>query len=125
MIGTGKRYKTFGMLGGSEDTRGILNADGIVGGRMKQQERLAEIGETILNILLRTIIEEFTLDNGRPASVTSTSPCPSDFINVLLEQTGDVHRSQGAAMVTTACAYAAASAAAPPRLWPIRIAGAP
>lgn len=96
MIGTGERYETLGMLGGSENTRSILDADDVVGGRMKHQQRLAKIGETILDILLGNVIEEFTLDAKWPTGQRHLDLALSaDFIDVFLEQVGHVCRIAG------------------------------
>ena len=66
--------------------------------------------------------------NGRPASETSHLALLADVLDAILEQVVTCAGSEGAAMVTTALASgicpAAARIAAPPRLWPIRIAGA-
>ena len=66
--------------------------------------------------------------NGRPASWTSTLPCVRMSSMRSLKRCVTCAGSEGAAMVTTAFASgicpAAARIAAPPRLWPIRIAGA-
>ena len=45
MIGAGQRNEAFGMFGGQEDLAGIVDADGVVGRRMKHQERLVQIGD--------------------------------------------------------------------------------
>ena len=66
--------------------------------------------------------------NCRPASATSTSPLAPISSRRSLNRPVTWAGSQGAAIVTTARASgtceAAASTAAPPRLWPMRIAGA-
>ena len=65
--------------------------------------------------------------NGRPTSCTSTSPCARIASTLSLNRLTTWAGSIGAAMVTSARASAifgaAASTAAPPRLWPMRIAG--
>ncbi len=67
MIGAGERDKAFRMLGGGEDVRGILDADQVVGRRMKHQQRFAQIRETFVQLLLGHVVEEFALDAERPA----------------------------------------------------------
>ena len=66
--------------------------------------------------------------NGRPASLTSISPCLRTSSISSLNRPVTCDGAEGAAIVTTALAsgiwLAAARMAAPPRLWPIRIAGA-
>src|SRR5712664_694966 len=66
------------------------------------------------------------MGNGRPASETSALPCLRMSSMRSLNRPVTCAGSEGAAMVTTALASgicaAAARMAAPPRLWPIRIA---
>ena len=67
--------------------------------------------------------------NGRPASVHLDLALRLDLIDLVLEQADDMRRIEGRGDGHHARASgmrcAAASTAAPPRLWPIRIAGAP
>ena len=79
--------------------------------------------------VLGDVVEEFAADAERPAGELDLHlAMRADILDLVLEQAGDMGGSEGAAMVTTARASgiwpAAARTAAPPRLWPIRIAGA-
>ena len=41
VVGAAERNEALGMLGGAENMRGIVDADQVVGRRMKHQQRLA------------------------------------------------------------------------------------
>jgi hypothetical protein len=93
MIGAGKRDEAFRTLGGGEDMRGILDANDVVGGRVKDQQRLAQIGETVLQLSLGHVVEDFALDAERPARERHLDfALRADHVDVLLEQAGDVGR---------------------------------
>ena len=83
-----------------------------------------------VELLFGDVVEEVRrMRNGRPASATSTSPLLADRRRLLPEQAGDMRRDRPAPRSSPPRAppgmrCAAASTAAPPRLWPIRIAGA-
>ena len=129
VVGAGERDEAFGMLRRQKDMARIVDADGVVGRRMEDQQRLVQGTDALSQILLFGIVQKArrTL-KGLPASVTSTSPLSpisgTRWPNKPITWAG----SNGAAIVTTARASgmrcAAASTAAPPRLWPIRMAGA-
>ena len=82
----------------------------------------------IHQIVFGDVVEEFAADVKRPARQRDFDLAVlADVLDAIGEQAGDMRRIGGAAMVTTALASgiceAAANIAAPPRLWPIRIAG--
>ena len=68
MIGVRKRDKALGMLGSQENVRGILDADNIVGRRVKHQQRFAQVDKAIVDVLLCDVVEEFALDAERPSN---------------------------------------------------------
>ena len=101
----------------------------IVGRRMEHQQRLAQDREAIRQLLLGDVVEKFLADAERPAGERHLDLALSrDLATCSLNRPATCAGSDGAAMVATARASgmrcAAASTAAPPRLWPIRIAGA-
>ena len=67
VIGTGERDEALRMLGGREDVRGVVDADGVVGRRMEDQQRLAQLGDAFGQLLLGHVVEEFAADAERPA----------------------------------------------------------
>ena len=83
--------KLFGMLGGDENVRGIVDADQIVGRRMEHQQRLAQRGEAFVELLLRHVVKEFALDGERPpGQLHFDLALFLDRVDVLLEQAGDM-----------------------------------
>ena len=66
MIGTGERDEALGMLGRREDMRGVLDADGLVGRRMEDQQRLAQLRDALGELLLGDVSQEFPADAERP-----------------------------------------------------------
>ena len=67
MIGARQRHKALGMLGRDEDMRGIVDADGVVGRRMHDQQRLVQLCHLRHQAVLGDVVEEFALDVKRPA----------------------------------------------------------
>ena len=79
------------MLGGGEDVRGIVDADQVVGRRMEHQQRLAQIGEAGVQLLLGHVVEEFAFDAERPPGQRHLDlAVRADLVDLLLEQAGDV-----------------------------------
>src|SRR5262245_39354898 len=129
MIGVRQRHEALGMFRSLEDAAGILDADPIVGRRVEDQQRLMQARDLLTQILLGDISRNARrIRNRRPSSETSTSPCCAMSASRSRNRPVTCAGSLGAAIVTTARASgtsaAAARTAAPPRLWPIRIAGA-
>ena len=67
VIGAGERDETFGMLCREKNLAGIVDADRVVGRRMKHQQRLVQVGDEGFEILLRDIVEQAAADAERPA----------------------------------------------------------
>ena len=102
---------------------GIVDPDNRITRRMKYQQRLIQIFDPLFLVLGSDIVEELLLDNERaPAEAYRR-------LALLVEKLSDTGAgSNGAPMVATVLtpgiSPAAASTAAPPRLWPIRMPGA-
>ena len=62
MVGSRERYETFRMFCGDEDAGGVIDADGIVGRRMQDQQRLLQLRDLIHQVVLGDIVEKFPLD---------------------------------------------------------------
>ena len=76
--------------------RGVVDADQIVGRRMKHQQRLAQRGEAFVELFLGNVIEEFALDGERPPGELHLHLALFlNRINMLLEQAGDMRRIVG------------------------------
>src|SRR5262249_38896866 len=115
------------MLGGGEDAARIVDADDLVGRRGEKQQCLAQAAVVLEQHVLGAVVAGRTLCAKLPAAERDLDlALCADLVRRLLEQAGA--RGGVAAIVTTARASAtcdaAASTAVPPRLWPIRIAGA-
>src|SRR4029077_3958458 len=86
-----ERHKALGVLGTKENVRGILDTDGVVCGRVEHQQRFVQIGEAILDALLRDVIKEFALDTEwAPGELHFDLALLADLVDVVLEQTDDV-----------------------------------
>src|SRR5215831_20633289 len=62
MIGAGERDEAFWVFCRREDAAGIIDADGCIGGRVKDQERLAKPGNPRGEILLGDVVEQGAAD---------------------------------------------------------------
>src|SRR5262245_17498383 len=67
MIGARKRHEAFRMPGRLEDTAGILDPDPIIGRRVEDQQRLAQMRDLLPQILLGNIIQEGAADTKPPS----------------------------------------------------------
>ena len=100
-------------------------------GEWKISSALRKEASAFLQPLLGDVVEEFALDAERPADELNLDlALRADRLHLVLEQTDDVagidRRGNGDHRARVGRSFgAAASTAAPPRLWPIRIAGAP
>jgi hypothetical protein len=118
------------MFGRRENAVGVVDSDALIQGRVENEQRLLQTGYSFDQALrpARSSRNSRRIRNDRPASTTSASP------RALISGMRSLKRpivwagSAGPAMVTTARASgtsaAAASTAAPPRLCPMRSAGA-
>ena len=87
MIGAGERDKALGMLGGDEDLGGVVDADGVVGRRMHDQQRLVQVGDLRHQLVLGDVVEEFALDVERPAGERDLDLAMlADVLDAILEQ---------------------------------------
>ena len=87
MIRAGQRDKTLGMLGGDEDARGVVDADGVVGRRMHDQQRLVQVGHMRHQAVLGDVVEEFARDVERPAGERDLDLAVlADVLDAILEQ---------------------------------------
>ncbi len=59
MIGVRQRHETLGMLGGEEDIGGVVDADGVVGRRVHDQQRLVQLCDMRHQAVMGDVVEEF------------------------------------------------------------------
>src|SRR5262245_60573577 len=96
VIGAGKRDETFWMLCDGKNTRGIFDTDYIVSGRLQDQQCLAQIFQTFLELLFCNIIDKFALDTEwPPGELNLHLTSVSDRFDLSLEQARDVRRIVG------------------------------
>src|SRR5215470_7980680 len=96
MIGSSERHKALRMLGSKENVRGVVDANGLIAGRMEYQKCLVQIGDTVVNALLGDIMKKLTLDTERsPGELYFDLALLADLVDVLLEKTNDMRRIAG------------------------------
>ena len=93
MIGAGERDEAFRMLRGEENVAGIVDADRVVGRRMKYQQRLVQRADAGGEHLLGDIVEKSAADAELPAGERDLDlALKSDVGHLLLEQPDDMRR---------------------------------
>ena len=93
MIRAAERDEALRMFRRAEDRARVLDADQIVGRRMQHQQRLAQIGEALMQLLFRHVVEEFLADAERAARERDLDLAfRMDVGDMLPEQAGDMRR---------------------------------
>jgi hypothetical protein len=72
VIGGRQRDEAFRMFGRRENAVGVVDADGLIQGRVENEQRLLQTGYSLDQALPRQIVEKFASDPKRPA-------CEYDF----------------------------------------------
>src|SRR5687767_6853804 len=62
MVGLVQRDKALGMLGCQEKTLGVRDPDGAIQGGVEEKQRLVQLGEGPLEVILREVVEELLPD---------------------------------------------------------------
>ena len=66
MIGPVEGHEALGMTGGFVKSRGIFNPDGLVNGRVQDQQRAFQTTDTLQQICLPEVLDELFLYLERP-----------------------------------------------------------
>jgi len=91
MIAIRQRYETLGMFGRDENPRRIVDADGVVGRRVHDQQRLVQLGDVRHQIVLGDVVEKFALDVERPARERDLDlTLRADILDAVLEKMRDM-----------------------------------
>ena len=79
------------MLCGDEDMGGVVDADGVVGRRVHDQQRLVQFGHLRRQVVLGDVVEEFALDVERAAGQRDFDlALLADVLDAILEQMRDM-----------------------------------
>ena len=93
MVGAGERDEALGMFRRGENVARIVDADQIVGRRMKDQQRLVQFGDVGREILLRDIVNERFADMERtPGERHLDFALVFDLSNAIRKQTDHMGR---------------------------------
>src|SRR3954466_8123714 len=68
VVGAFQRNETAGVARGPEDLAGVGDADGVVGGRMHDQQRTTQGADLFAEICVADIFDEMTLESERLAA---------------------------------------------------------
>ena len=97
MIRICQRDEALGMLGRDKNARRVVDADGIVGRRMHDQQRLVQFGDMLHQAMLGDVVEEFALDAERPAGERDLDLAVlADVLDAVVEKIGDMGGIGGA-----------------------------
>ncbi len=93
VIGAGERNEAFRMLGRGENAAGIVDADGLVGWRVKDEQCLAQSANALGEILPGDIGKQGTADAERSADQRHLDfAFALDLVDAVAEQAGDMCR---------------------------------
>src|SRR5215831_7516278 len=129
VIRAGERDEAFGMLRRGEDAACIVDRNDLIGRRVEDQQCLAQVGDAIEELMLGEVVDETAADAKLPTREGRLDlTLGADLVETILEQAGHVGGIAGCGdrhhRARLRPSAAAASTAVPPRLWPMRIAGA-
>jgi hypothetical protein len=96
VIGAGERDEAFRMLGRRKDAACVVDGDDLVGRRMEDEQRLAQIGDALHEFMFGEVVDESAADAKLPARQRGLDlALGGDFLEPILEQPGDVGRIAG------------------------------
>ena len=88
-----QRHEALGVLGRDKDTGRIVDADGIVGRRVHDQQRLVQLRHMIHQIVLGDVVEKLASDMKRPARQRDFDLAVlADVLDAIREQAGHMRR---------------------------------
>ncbi len=93
MVGIRERHEALGMSCGNENPRCILDADGVIGRRMHDEQRLVQMRHMAHQLMLGNVVEECAGNREGPSCERHFGAAIlPDLLDTIGKQTGDMVR---------------------------------